>query len=168
MSSRASSPARPDSGPQGAPVCVLVTPGDRLDIHRRVRHAVFVDEQGVFAVNDHDAHDDDPRTLHGLALVDGGAAGAVRLYPLDDLGIWKGDRLAVLPDHRRGHVGAALVRFAVRTAAQRGGVRMHALIQLPNVRFFTALRWEPDGPVAMYHGRQHQPMVIDLTRLRAR
>jgi predicted GNAT family N-acyltransferase len=90
-------------------------------------------------------------------------AGAVRLYPLGG-GDWKGDRLAVLPEARHGELGARLVRFAVATAGARGGQRMVAMIQLPNVAFFEALGWRRDGATVAFHGRPHQPMAIALTR----
>ena len=59
-------------------------------------------------------------------------------------------------------LGALLVRFAVATAGERGGHRMVALIQLPNVRFFEHLGWHADGPPEPYHGVMHQPMAIPL------
>ena len=90
--------------------------------------------------------------------------GAVRLYPLDDDGLWQGDRLAVLPEARVRHLGALLVRFAVVTAGERGGHTMVARIQLPNVRFFEQLGWSADGPAGPYHGVMHQPMAIPLGR----
>ena len=46
--------------------------------------------------------------------------GAVRLYPLDEAGLWKGDRLAVLRDARPLPAGGPLVRFAVETAGRMG------------------------------------------------
>jgi putative N-acetyltransferase (TIGR04045 family) len=137
---------------------------EELARHFAVRRAVFVTEQGLFAGSDRDAHDSDAATLHAVGLVGGEVAGTVRLYPLDQHGLWKGDRLAVLPAHRRGMLGAELVRFAVRTAGARGGELMVAMIQLPNVRFFSALGWRPSGPVTAYHGVQHQPMEILLGR----
>jgi GNAT superfamily N-acetyltransferase len=89
--------------------------------------------------------------------------GAVRLYPLDAAGeLWKGDRLAVLPEHRACHLGARLVRFAVATAGSRGGRRMIAHIQLPNVRFFEHLGWRAEGSPAPFHGVEHQLMAIGL------
>jgi putative N-acetyltransferase (TIGR04045 family) len=132
--------------------------------HFAIRRAVFVAEQELFDGSDRDAHDSEPATLHAVGVVDGEIAGTVRLYPLDDRGLWKGDRLAVLPAHRHGMLGAELVRFAVRTAGERGGALMVAMIQLPNVRFFSALGWRPSGPVTAYHGVQHQPMEILLGR----
>jgi GNAT superfamily N-acetyltransferase len=91
--------------------------------------------------------------------------GTVRLYPLAEggAGLWQGDRLAVLPAFRHGSLGGSLVRFAVRTAGERGGARMVAMIQLANVRFFLALGWALDGDVADFHGRTHQPMAIALS-----
>jgi putative N-acetyltransferase (TIGR04045 family) len=129
-----------------------------------LRRAVFVAEQRLFAGSDRDAHDADPATLHAVGLAGGEVAGTVRLYPLDAEGLWKGDRLAVLPEHRHGLLGAELVRFAVRTAGARGGALMMAMIQLANVRFFSALGWRPAGPVTDYHGVAHQPMEIALGR----
>jgi putative N-acetyltransferase (TIGR04045 family) len=140
---------------------------EELDGHFAVRRAVFVDEQGLFAGDDRDEHDDDPRTLHAVGTVGGVTGGAVRLYPLDaGARGWKGDRLAVLPALRRGLLGAALVRFAVRTAGELGGRRMVAMIQLPNVPFFEGLGWRARGSVEPYHGVDHQPMEIQLAPAR--
>ncbi|MEA2267528.1 MAG: hypothetical protein QOC64_138, partial [Solirubrobacteraceae bacterium] len=68
----------------------------------------------------------------------------------------------VVPELRHTRLGAALVRFAVRTAGELGGERMVAMIQLPNVRFFELLGWSADGAVLAFHGRDHQPMAIGL------
>jgi putative N-acetyltransferase (TIGR04045 family) len=133
-----------------------------LATHHRIRHAVFVAEQRLFQLDDRDVHDADAATIHVLGLDDGVPAGTVRLYPLGD-GIWKGDRLAVLPEHRRsGGLGASLVRYAVATAGAWGGSRMVAQIQPGNVRFFEALGWAAVGEPADYLGVLHQPMSIAL------
>jgi putative N-acetyltransferase (TIGR04045 family) len=138
---------------------VLVTAD--LDGHLAVRHRVFVEQQGLFEGSDVDAFDALDDTLHAVAVVDGKVVGTVRLYPLGD-GLWKGDRLAVLPDARVHRLGAALVNFAVRTAGSLGGARMVAQVQTTNVRFFLRLGWELDGEPALYHGAPHQPMAIAL------
>jgi putative N-acetyltransferase (TIGR04045 family) len=140
---------------------VARTPKDRA-LHFAIRHAVFVEEQGIFAEDDRDDHDDDPATLHAVGAAGEQIAGAVRLYPLNGDGLWQGDRLAVLPHARHGLLGAELVRFAVATAGRLGGSRMVAMIQLSNVRFFELLGWSADGPVTPYHGVGHQPMTISL------
>ncbi|MFD1938398.1 MULTISPECIES: MSMEG_0567/Sll0786 family nitrogen starvation N-acetyltransferase [Nonomuraea] len=136
---------------------------EELAAHYAVRHRVFVDEQHIFDGTDRDAHDDDPLTVHVVACADGVIGGAVRLYPLDEAGaLWQGDRLAVLPEHRAHGLGAPLVRYAVRTGAEHGGLLMVAHIQLRNVGYFRRLGWRCDGEVEIYAGLPHQPMAIDL------
>lgn len=131
-------------------------------VHHRIRHAVFVDEQAVFAGSDRDAHDDFPSTIKVVAWAAGDAGGAVRLYPLEP-GVWQGDRLAVLPAFRAWNLGGPLVRFAVETAAALGGAEMVAHVQTANVRFFERLGWCRRGEPEIYVGLPHQLMSIDLT-----
>ncbi len=121
---------------------------------------MFVDAQALFDRDDRDERDDDPATLHVVGLAGEEVVGAVRLYPLGDDGLWKGDRLAVLPAERALQLGAMLVRFAVRTAGERGGRRMVAQIQVRNVRFFERLGWHCVGDPAPMLGAPHQPMAI--------
>ena len=144
--------------------------------HFRIRHQVFVIEQGMFGGSyggaggdDTDVHDDDPATIHVIGRADETICGTVRLYPLgpdagpDTRGRWKGDRLAVLASHRHLGLGAPLVRFAVSAAARLGGREMEAFIQPANVAFFRWLGWERTGDLVDYAGLPHQRMLIDLT-----
>jgi len=141
----------------------LVASPEELELHLRIRHEVFVREQAIFSDTDRDAHDTEGRTLHIVGTCDDVAAGAVRVYPLDQSALtWQGDRLAVLPDFRAHGLGKPLVRLAVRTAALRGGRVMHAHIQLANVRFFQRLGWEAVGEPEPYCGLAHQGMEIDV------
>jgi putative N-acetyltransferase (TIGR04045 family) len=142
--------------------CRVVRDADERAAHAAIRANVFVTEQRIFAGSDADAHDDDPATVHVLGFVDDHPAGAVRLYPLDDAGIWKGDRLAVLPAWRSSGLGAPLVRFAVAEAGARGGSQMLAMVQVPNVHFFVRLGWTPVGEPLDYVGLPHQQMTISL------
>ncbi len=144
------------------------TPAERC-AHFRIRHQVFVIEQGLFGGpdpagygDDTDARDDEPATIHVLGLADGVACGTVRLYPLES-GRWKGDRLAVLASHRHLGLGAPLVRFAVSSAGRQGGHEMEAYIQPANVAFFRWLGWRRTGDLVDYAGIPHQRMLIDLT-----
>ena len=142
-------------------LCRLVAgPGDAA-IHHRIRHEVFVQEQGVFPGSDRDVHDDFASTIKVLAWAGGVPGGAVRLYPLEP-GIWQGDRLAVLPTFRAWNLGAPLVRFAVDTAGSLGGAEMVAHVQTGNVRFFERLGWCRRGEPEIYVGLPHQLMSIDL------
>lgn len=135
---------------------------DEIVAAARIRHEVFVVEQGLFDGTDHDPHDDHPQTLHLVAVVAGDVVGTVRIYPLDDDGTWLGDRLAVAEPYRVLHLGVGLVGLAVETAGRLGGAVMHAHIQLPNVEYFTRLGWRSSGPTEEYCGTAHQPMSIDL------
>jgi putative N-acetyltransferase (TIGR04045 family) len=143
-------------------VCALAREPAVLAGHFAIRREVFVVAQRIFEHDDRDARDDDPATRHAVGLAGGHVVGAVRLYPIDDDGLWKGDRLAVLPAERASQLGAMLVRFAVRTAGELGGRRMVAQIQVPNVRFFERLGWSCEGDAGAIFGLTHQPMSIDL------
>ena len=158
---RSSSSAELAAPPERAGCRVVASEVERA-LHLAVRHAVFVEEQGLFRGSDADEHDRDPATLQVLGFWAGEVAGAVRLYPLAEPGWWKGDRLAVLPPFRRHGVGAPLVRFAVATASRRGGLVMEAQIQPANVAFFERLGWYRVGRPTPYVGRLHQRMAIDL------
>ncbi len=132
-----------------------------LDGHMGVRQRVFVEEQRLFSESDRDIWDDG--AIHAVAVERrGDVVGAVRFYALDEAGLWKGDRLAVLSGSRPLRVGAQLVRFAVATAAVLGGTTMLARVQVPSVAFFTRLGWEPVGSPAPYRGALHQRMTIGL------
>jgi putative N-acetyltransferase (TIGR04045 family) len=164
------SPWAPSALPEArlVPVCALAQGPAQLAAHFAIRRSVFVEAQALFEFDDRDARDDDPATLHAVGLAGDEVAGAVRLYPLDGDGLWKGDRLAVLPAERALQLGAMLVRFAVRSAAELGGRRMVAQVQVPNVPFFERLGWRRDGPSARMLGVEHQPMTIDLRRHQGR
>lgn len=154
------SPSRSDLAPDAPVSCRLAETEAERALYHAIRHAVFVEEQAFFADSDRDEHD--AEALHVLALVGDVAAGAVRLYPLEETGLWKGDRLAVLEPFRRHGVGAPLVRFAVKTAGERGGQTMVAFIQPQNVAFFARLGWQRAGGIVDYVGRPHQKMEIGL------
>lgn len=131
-------------------------------LHWRIRQAVFVGEQRVFDDSDRDGRDHRAATVHALGMCGAVVAGTVRFYPLDEPGIWKGDRLAVLPSFRRFGLGGPLVRFAVRTAGALGGTQMIAHIQPQNVEVFEHLGWQAVGQLIDYVGQPHQQMRIDL------
>jgi putative N-acetyltransferase (TIGR04045 family) len=143
--------------------CRLVAGPDELATHHQIRHQTFVCEQQLFAESDVDAHDARADVLHVLGWCGGVPAGTVRLYPLDPAaGTWQGDRLAVRPEFRAAGLGAPLVRFAVATAGQLGGVSMLAHVQVANERFFSRLGWTRQADVELYVGRPHVLMTISL------
>ena len=143
-----------------------VTEAERC-AHFRIRHQVFVVEQGLFggsgAGDDTDDRDHDPATIHVVGRAGETICGTVRLYPIGPGGRWKGDRLAVLAGCRHLGLGAPLVRFATGSAARLGGREMEAFIQPANVAFFRWLGWRRVGDLVDYAGILHQRMLIDLT-----
>ena len=132
-----------------------------LEGHYRVRHQVFVQEQAIFTGDDRDQWDG--TAIHAVAVLGPVVVGAVRLYRLDESGLWQGDRLAVLPEARRLRPGGELVRFAVKTAGEHGGTRMVAHVQEANVAFFQHLGWSRLGPLVDHHGIPHQRVDIPLS-----
>lgn len=146
--------------------CRPVASAAEIADHLRIRRLVFVTEQRLFEVDDHDEHDDDPSTIHVVGFEDGVAGGTVRLFPTptaDEPRLWKGDRLAVRSGHRHSGLGGPLVQRAVRLAGAAGGSRMVAWVQLENVRFFEHLGWTTVGGPAPYVGQPHQQMTIGLS-----
>ncbi|MGH3179653.1 MAG: GNAT family N-acetyltransferase, partial [Streptosporangiaceae bacterium] len=178
-SATASLPGRSSQTAQLLTCDAVATEAERC-AHFRIRHQVFVIEQGMFGGSyggvdgaggdDTDGHDADPATIHVIGRAGETICGTVRLYPLGpdagpdtgpDTGSgiggrWKGDRLAVLASYRHLGLGAPLVRFAVSAAARRGGREMEAFIQPANVEFFRWLGWERTGDLVDYAGLPHQ------------
>lgn len=132
---------------------------------RRLRHRVFVEEQGLFAPHDRDEIDARATPLVAISTLAGEAdqvVGTVRIHEQAP-GIWRGSRLAVCPTHRQvGWLGAELIRLAVSTAHGRGATRFLAHVQRPNIRLFQRLRWQALEEVTL-HGMPHMLMAADLT-----
>ena len=128
-----------------------------------VRHAVFVEEQHIFADTDRDAYDEDAIHIVSVDQETGAVVGAVRCYEAEP-GIWFGGRLAVLKAYRHhpGLIGARLCRLAEKSVIEHGAHRFLAYIQPQNVRFFERLHWRVvDEPVECF-GRPHQLMEASL------
>jgi len=122
--------------------------------YRRIRHDVFVREQGLFAGDDRDERDGDPRTVVLVARDRSGSVlGGVRLGPVDDgpdVGWWLGGRLAVAAHARTaGGVGAALVRAACAHAEREGVLRFEATVQARNEAMFRRLGWTTVRPATV-------------------
>ncbi|WP_456844384.1 GNAT family N-acetyltransferase [Cellulomonas sp. P5_C6] len=99
------------------------TPGQRAAM-TAIRMAVFVQEQNVAAEREMDALDDDPATLHVLALDDDGTAlGTARLLPPHHAGEPAHiGRVAVSAAARGLGVGAVLMTALEAAALDRYGV----------------------------------------------
>ena len=159
-------------GPSAPHPFTVAVADDAADLAaaRRLRHATFVVEQGLFAGSDRDAVDDDDRALTLVARdASGDVLGTVRLAPATggrDLGWWVGSRLAVARA-ARGHqagVGAALVRAACAHAERLGALRFDAHVQRANAPLFTRLGWTRLADEEAY-GHPHVLMTWPVDRV---
>ena len=143
----------------------------QADAYRAIRREVFVAEQGIFATDDLDRADDDPRTIVLVAVGEGGdVLGGVRLSPAvegRDIGWWTGSRLVVRRGARHaGGIGSALVRRACAEALDHGVLRFEANVQERNVPLFHHLGWAVWGRVDV-EGVAHVRMRWPIDRIRS-
>lgn len=141
----------------------------QIEAYHAIRRDVFVAEQGLFAGDDHDEIDDDPRTIVLAAIgPDGGVLGGVRLAPAmpgRDIGWWAGSRLVVHRAARHaGGIGSALVRQACAVAMEQGVLRFEATVQERNEPLFRHLGWEPWDRQEL-HGVPHVWMRWPIDRV---
>ena len=138
--------------------------GWEINESRKLRRAVFCDEQRVFAHDDLAAIDAHAQPLVALSCVGGmneQVVGTVRIHRGVD-GVWWGSRLAVHADYRKhGLLGATLIRLAVASAHARGCRVFLAHVQQQNQALFEKLHWKPLREESL-HGRPHVLMQADL------
>jgi putative N-acetyltransferase (TIGR04045 family) len=141
----------------------------------RLRRDEFVARQGLFARDDRDEADADPRTVVLVAMTQSRTVlGGVRLHPSDpdparpELGWWRGSRLVVdaVTGAQRGTVGAALVRAACARALDLGALRFDAHVQARQVGFFRGLGWQPVCAMTLA-GTPHELMRWPIERFAA-
>jgi len=129
---------------------------DRTEI-RRVRHAVFVAEQGIPAALEWDGLD--PGCRHVLAC---SAAGKViatgRLSPDGRIG-----RMAVLPTWRRLGVGRAVLARLLQLAACQGLPRVYLHAQLAAAGFYRREGFRESGAPFEDAGILHVAMSRTVT-----
>ena len=117
-------------------------------------------EQKMFSHTDMDKNDNKAHYL--IALVNGVAAGTVRVYPLENKDCWEGGRLAVKREYRIMDVGSRLVSEAVKYVVQKGARHFSAKIQKENLIFFKKLGWMVDGSEFIYRGHPHIRMILPI------
>ena len=128
-----------------------------------IRHAVFVEEQGIPAELEID--DYDPIAEHALAFVDGQCVATARVY-LDEQDHSKAKigRMAVLKKFRGQGIGIALLGEAIRAGMMQGANVFELHAQQSAVPFYAKLQFKPDGAIFDEVGIPHQCMrlVLDL------
>src|SRR5262245_32316982 len=144
--------------PLTAPVHVRIADFslDHADI-RRVRFAVFVEEQRVSA--DIEIDDRDPRCMHVLASVGADPVGTGRI-DLDHDG--KIGRVAVLASHRRAGIGAALMAQLHDVAQRQGLATVWCNAQTSAVSFYQRLGYRVTSAPFWEAGIEHVRMEMAL------
>jgi putative N-acetyltransferase (TIGR04045 family) len=143
--------------------------GWEINEARKLRRAVFCDEQGLFAGSangDLDTMDAHAQPLVALSCVGGmpeQVVGTVRIHRAEEGdGVWWGSRLAVHARYRKfGRLGATLIRLAVTSAHARGCNVFLAHVQQQNRALFEGLHWRALRDESL-HGRPHVLMQADL------
>lgn len=119
----------------------------RFEDARFVRTRVFMEEQGF--ENEFDGIDDDPATVHLTLYRDGKLVGCARTFPdpehPDEPGRWVFGRLAVLPEARKGGLGAALLAESERVAREAGATEIHLHSQCYVTGLYKRAGYEPYG-----------------------
>ncbi|MBX3729360.1 MAG: GNAT family N-acetyltransferase [Candidatus Sumerlaeia bacterium] len=129
---------------------------------RRIRFAVFVDEQWVPAWTELDV--DDARSWHVLALdAQGSAWGTGRLVPDDQPGSAHIGRIAVLPAARGLGLGRRIVEALLTEARRRGFHQVVLSAQLHVVTFYEQFGFQAEGPVYFDVAIPHRTMRLPLT-----
>jgi predicted GNAT family N-acyltransferase len=122
---------------------------------KRIRFAVFVEEQGVPAEIELD--DMDTHCLHALAFEGDEAVGTGRLLPDGHIG-----RMAVVKAWRGRGVGGALLRRLVEAARERGDREALLSAQVHALGFYRGHGFTPYGDVYHEAGIPHQAMRLTL------
>ena len=149
----------------------LATTPAEIAAYFALRHAIFVEEQQIFAQGDVDeideiaypiiAVDSSNRFQNKPGLKLDAIIGVVRIYETKP-GFWYGGRLGTHRDYRKGwQIGKGLIYKAVTTANTWGCEQFLATVQLQNVRFFQRLHWQSLEEISLCD-RRHHLMQADL------
>jgi predicted GNAT family N-acyltransferase len=124
-----------------------------------VRHAVFVEGQGVDESLERDGKDDD--AVHFVAYDGGTPVGAARLRTVDaETG--KVERVAVRESHRGAGWGRRIMAAVEREATERDCARLVLHAQTPVEGFYRTLGYRTVGDEFEEAGIPHVEMVTEL------
>jgi predicted GNAT family N-acyltransferase len=150
---------------------IRVTEPSQRESAFALRFEVFVDEQGVSPEGERDALDDDPDTLHFLALADGDGAGG---SPEEVLGVGRLvkpgkdghphiGRVAIARKARRSGVGRVLMDAIERAALEKygsgGRVTVALSAQVQAIPFYEAIGYVIAGEAYLDEGIWHRDGV---------
>ena len=132
-------------------------PGE-VEAALRLRHRVFVHEQGVAVAADRDGRDGE--ALHVVAMRGGELVGTCRVIVADGLG--RLGRMAVEPELRGRGLGAMVLAEAELVAGGAGAERMRLHAQLAARSLYERAGYETAGEVFLEEGIEHVTMEKPL------
>lgn len=122
----------------------------------KIRHAVFVDEQGVPPELEQDEWDAD--AVHLLAtLSDGSQVATARLLSNGHIG-----RMAVLAPYRNQGIGTQLLERLIALARQQGLVQVFLNAQQQALPFYAGFGFHAVGEIFDDAGIPHRRMVMNI------
>ncbi|ELY59729.1 N-acetyltransferase GCN5 [Natronococcus amylolyticus DSM 10524] len=133
----------------------VVDSDDEREDALAVRHAVFVEEQGVDENLEYDEHDAD--AVHVVAYDGCEPVGAARLRELED-GAGKVERVAVLEPRRGEGIGQELMAVLEKRARADGFDELKLHSQTHAAEFYAELEYERYGKVFEEAGIPHVRM----------
>ncbi len=123
----------------------------------RIRHSVFIDEQGF----PEDRDELDETATHILAMANGQPIGAARIVFEDQTA--KIGRVCLIPSARGAGLGAALIQNALEIARDAPAIKIAKLsAQVSAMGFYQALGFVAEGSVYDDLGVPHRMMARAL------
>lgn len=134
---------------------------NNADEARAIRKQVFIDEQHVPEAEEWDEHDREPSTIHLIARnSENKAVGYVRVVFLPGEQT-KITRLAVLLPFRKGGVGSALLRAALKRALSRPYSYIFLHAQLSALPLYESMGFQVQGNQFIEAGIVHQKLAFN-------
>jgi predicted GNAT family N-acyltransferase len=122
------------------------------DALKNIRYQVFVDEQKVPVELEWDEYDD--TATHFIVTLSGEAIACARLKDDGQIG-----RMAVLTEYRNQGIGQQLLRFVIRTAAEKNIDNVYLHAQVSAIPFYEKHGFTPVGEIFYEANIPHREML---------
>ena len=119
---------------------------------KSIRYQVFVDEQKVPVELEWDEYDD--TATHFIVTLSGEAIACARLKDDGQIG-----RMAVLTEYRNQGIGQQLLRFVIRTAAEKNIDNVYLHAQVSAIPFYEKHGFTPVGEIFYEANIPHREML---------
>lgn len=124
-----------------------------------IRKKVFVEEQGIPVHIELDEFDE--QATHFVVLEDGNPIAAARLRETEQ-GVGKVERVCVLAEHRRKHLGMLIMEALEKHAKKLGWSKLKLNAQTNAVPFYEKLSYKITSPEFIDAGIPHRAMEKNI------